>query len=122
MIELDKMESGTKNLFIIRASGRLSEREYRVAFPQIESDLSSHYGLLVLFELQELEGWDPGFRWRSLRFGSRHPREIQRVGVVAAYRWERWFRSACRPLNCPVRSFEAYGEAMEWLLGSQATP
>ena len=60
MIDFEKLKSGDKNLFIIRVIGRLSEKEYRVAFPQIESDLGSHHNLRVLFDLQKLEGWDPG--------------------------------------------------------------
>lgn len=115
MIDFEKLKSGDKNLFIIRVIGRLSEKEYRVAFPQIESDLGSHHNLRVLFDLQKLEGWDPGSRWKSLRFDSRHPTEIHRVGVVTSYRWERWIRSACRPLSCPVRSFEDSEAALQWI-------
>ncbi len=35
MIELSKHQDGNDNLFIVRISGRLSEREYRVDVPQI---------------------------------------------------------------------------------------
>lgn len=116
MVELDKLQKGEENLFLIRISGKLSEREYRVAFPQIESDLGSHRNLLVLFDLRELEGWASGTRWKSLKFSSRHLTDIRRVGVVGEYRWERWIRSACRPLKSPVRSFDSYDDALEWLL------
>ena len=116
MIDFEKLKNGDDNLFIIRIIGRLSEKEYRVAFPQIESDLGAHSKLRVLFDLQELKGWDPGSRWKSLRFDSRHPTEIHRVGVVTSYRWERWIRSACRPLSCPVRSFENSEAALQWLM------
>lgn len=93
MIDIEYLQNGEKNLFIVRVGERLSEREYRVAYPQLESDLNTYENLLVLFDLQELEGWDSGSRWKSLRFSSRQPRDIHRVGVVAGYRWERWIRS-----------------------------
>ena len=116
MIDFEKLQSGSRNLFVLRARGRLSEREYRVAFPQIESDLGSHRNLLVLFDLQDLEGWDAGSRWKSLRFDSRHRTDVERIGFVGDQRWERWIRRACRPLKCPVRSFESIEKSLKWLL------
>lgn len=116
MIESEKLQNGNQNLFIIRLRGRLTEREYRVAFPQIESDLGSHSNLLVLFDVQELEGWETGARWKGLRFDSRHPTDVRRISIVGDRRWERWIRRACRPLKCPLRSFEDFEEALSWIL------
>ena len=116
MIDFEKLQSGTRNLFVLRAKGRLSEREFRVTFPQIESDLGSYQNLLVLFDLQDLEGWDAGSRWKSLRFDSRHKTDVERVGLVGDRRWERWIRRACRPLKCPIRSFESIEKSLGWLL------
>ena len=116
MIDFEKHQSGARNLFILRAKGRLSEREYRVAFPQIESDLGAHHNLLVLFDFQDLEGWAAGSRWKSLKFDSRHKTAVERIGFVGDRKWERWIRRACRPLRCPVRSFEDIETSLSWLL------
>ena len=116
MIESEKLQNGNQNLFVIRLRERLTEREYRVGFPQIESDLGSYSNLLVLFDVQELEGWETGARWKGLRFDSRHPTDVRRISIVGDRRWERWIRRACRPLKCPLRSFEDFEEALSWIL------
>jgi stage II sporulation SpoAA-like protein len=117
MIDLKRHRDGNQNLLVVQISGRLSEREYRVGIPQIESDLDSLKNLLLLFDLQELEGWDSGTRWKSLKFSSsRDSNDIRRVGVVGRHKWKRWIRGACRPLKSPIRNFESFNDAMEWLL------
>lgn len=121
MIDVEKLQNGAQNLFVVRAQGRLSEREYRVAFPQIESDLDSHKNLLVLFDLRELEGWEAGSRWTQLKFDSGH-RTVRRVGVLGDKRWRRWIRRSCRPLKCPIRSFETLEESLKWLLRKKDPP
>ena len=116
MIESENHQNGNQNLFVIRLRERLTEREYRVGFPQIESDLGSYMNHFVLFDLRELEGWETGARWKSLRFDSKHRTDVKRIAMVGGRRWERWIRRACRPLKCPLRSFEHFEEALDWIL------
>ena len=116
MIESENLQNGNQNLFVIRLRERLTEREYRVGFPQIESDLGSYMNLFVLLDLRELEGWETGARWKSLRFDSKHRTDVKRIAMVGGRRLERWIRRACRPLKCPLRSFEHFEEALDWIL------
>jgi len=120
MIECENLQNGCGNLMLVRAEGTLSEREYRVSVPQIESDFSSHNHLLVLFDLEGLEGWDNGSRWKSLKFDSRHRTDVRAVGLLGSKKWERWIRKACRPFKCPIRSFESREKALKWLLRRKA--
>ena len=44
------------------------------------------------------------------------PNSPAEIAMVGDRRWERWIRRACRPLKCPLRSFEDFEEALNWIL------
>ena len=56
--------------------------------------------------------------WPSRVFGASG---LERIGLVGDQRWERWIRRACRPLKCPVRSFESIEKSLKWLLEKRDT-
>lgn len=115
MIDFERFANGEATLLCIRFSGRLSSEQFKVAFPQLESEFGSHLQLFVLFDLLAFTGWEPGSGWNRLKFDSRHATDVRKVGVVGETEWRGWIRKACRPLACPVRLFGSRERAMEWL-------
>ena len=115
LIDFERCVQGKATLLCIRFHGRLSGEQFKVAFPQLESEFGSHEELFALFDLREMEGWEPGAGWDRLRFDSEHRIDVKKIGVVGGTEWKTWIRKACRPLACPVGHFEELDEALAWL-------
>lgn len=80
--------------------GRLTQKEYLVFRPQLESTIRHYEGLRLVFVMDYELSWEPRSMWRKLRFDSRHRTSVARLAVVGGSEaWRKWILKACQPLK-----------------------
>jgi SpoIIAA-like len=87
MIEVTAPARGP--LVEIRASGRLTDKDYKITLiPRLESLFAERgkLNLLVLID-EAFEGWDLEAAWDDAVFGMRHRADFGKIALVGAPRW-----------------------------------
>jgi hypothetical protein len=105
----------------VRASGKLTDEDYREVFiPRLESVLQEHGKARLLFEVdQDFAGWTVGALWDDLKVDWQHKDDFERVVVVAAPLWlevltgifGHWMSGEIRTMPA-----EQLGAARAWIL------
>lgn len=90
MIEFMEQSSGP--VLGVKASGRLSDEDYKQRLiPKLETLLKQHGRLDLLFYLDEtFEGWDLAAAWDDATFGLSHRADFDKVAVVGGPSWIEW--------------------------------
>lgn len=90
MIEVMRESDG--NVLGLRATGKLTVRDYRdVLEPAVRTLLDRSRTLKVLFLLDEpFGGWGLRAAWANTVFDVKHRNDFDKVAVVGAPRWEQW--------------------------------
>ncbi len=113
-------ESIQGNVVHVRASGTLSDEDYRNTFiPTMENLFQTWTGVRMLFSMDpDFEGWDAQGAWTELRFEAKHRHDMVRVGVVGEGKWDRWATKFSKVFtDAKVRFFspDQEDEAKEWI-------
>ncbi|MGH3559381.1 MAG: STAS/SEC14 domain-containing protein [Mycobacterium sp.] len=118
---IDVMEESSGNILGFRATGKLSQPDYRdVLHPRIEELLKEFPTLNVLFLMDDaFEGWCLGAAWTNTIFDLKHRRDFDKIAMVGSPRWEEWcVKLAAAPLmRGEMRTFrlDELTQAWEWL-------
>ncbi|MAE63981.1 MAG: STAS/SEC14 domain-containing protein [Phycisphaeraceae bacterium] len=95
------------NLVTVRASGRLTDEDYRRFVPRIERLIERCGEIRLLFHMDDFHGWDLHGAWDDLRFGLRHGRDMSCIAMVGDRRWEKWMSRICSTFtSAEVRYFD----------------
>ena len=105
---------------VIRASGTLTEADYRAAVPQIDDAIEHVQGpVRVLLRLEGLRGMQLGALWEELAFDIKHRGHVRRMAVVGDRDFEKLGTLLLKPFSsAELRYFPAgnEAEAKSWLL------
>jgi len=118
---IEVMAQSAGNILGFRATGRLSQADYReVLEPCVRSLLERFETLKVLFLTDEpFDGWSPTAAWTNTMFDLKHRRDFDKVAVVGAPKWEEWcVKAAARLLmSGEMRTFrrDELARAWEWV-------
>jgi nucleotide-binding universal stress UspA family protein len=114
-----------KNILAFRASGRLTDADYREFLPRLEGLIRESGPLSLYVELEDFHGWEAQAAWDDLRFGLAHDRDFRRIAIVGDRSWE---HSAIALANLFVRTRIRFfdrdeaGAAWAWLEEKPAQP
>lgn len=86
MIELLPETKGS--LIAVKMSGTISEADFDKYFPIAEAILEQEKVEHMLFDWEDLDGWEKGARSTGTWFGMHHRALISRVAVIAPERWD----------------------------------
>lgn len=108
------------NVIGIRASGTLTDGEYREIFmPAIEKAIEEGKVARLLFFMDEsFEGAEWGVMWDDAKFGIKHCNDFEKVAVVGGPSWVEWgARLSGYLMKAEVKTFppKKLGEAWEWI-------
>ncbi|MHC4948560.1 MAG: SpoIIAA family protein [Planctomycetota bacterium] len=108
------------NVVFVRASGKLTDDDYKQSFIPTMEDLFDKWGnLRMLFVMEHgFEGWDLHGAWDEFRFELKHMHDIIKVGVVGDQKWEKWATKLSKLFTrANVRFFPATDllTAREWI-------
>jgi len=120
MIEF--MDESTGKFVAIRASGKLTDTDYKdVLLPKLKKLFSANGKLDLLFYMdKDFEGWDLHAAWDDMSFGLGHAADFEKLAVVGGPKWIEWCIKACGFLfKGEVRVFpnEDLEHAWEWIAG-----
>ncbi|MHA1564890.1 MAG: STAS/SEC14 domain-containing protein [Alphaproteobacteria bacterium] len=90
MIEVMSESSG--NVVGVRATGKLTDTEYKeVLIPKLEALFNQHGKLDVLFYMDEaFVGWDLDAAWDDASYGLKHRADFDKLAVVGGPTWVEW--------------------------------
>jgi hypothetical protein len=112
-------ESRGKVLWV-RASGKLTDADYReILIPRLEELIKKYGRIRLLFHLaQDFQGWELGALWDDARFGLHHLHDFDKIAVVGAPRWaEVLMKLFARFMDAEVKVMipNQLAEAWEWV-------
>jgi hypothetical protein len=79
---------GAGRVIVIKMTGLISEAEIDGCNEEFATTLESEKLHRVLFDWQDLEGWEKGARTAGTWGGMRHWATIRRVAVIADPKWD----------------------------------
>jgi hypothetical protein len=89
---LDFMTEGDGNILGIRATRKLSEKDYQhVLAPRVQTLLEQFHTLRVLFLMDEtFQGWSLKAAWANTIFDLKHRRDFEKIAMIGAPKWAEW--------------------------------
>jgi hypothetical protein len=80
------------NVVVVRASGTLTDDDYKETFiPTMERQFGTWGTLRMLFVMApDFHGWSLHGAWDEFKFELKHRKDVVKVGVVGDDRWEHW--------------------------------
>jgi hypothetical protein len=113
------------NIVGVHLSDTLTEDDYEAFAHQLRDQLEAHMTVRLLFEIEDVEGWEPEDRWEDLTFDMRQVEDVDKVAVIGDDPWE--------PLAdkieflFPSSLIQTYEDAdredgLEWLRGEMEVP
>ncbi len=80
-------ESEGRRVFV-KASGKLTDADYKALIPQLEAAIDRHGSIRLLVDMGDLEGWSLQAAWDDFAFGIKHWNDFERMALVGDKRWE----------------------------------
>ncbi len=74
--------------FFIRASGTLTDDDYKELLPRLEKAIAEHGRLRLLVDVEDMASWELKAAWDDFAFGLKHWNDFERVAMVGTRRWE----------------------------------
>lgn len=73
----------------VRASGRLTDADYKSFMPRIEERIDAHGKIRLLVDMQDFDGWDLYAAWDDFTFGMTHWHHYEKMALVGDAAWEK---------------------------------
>ena len=102
----------------VHASGKLSKEDYGHFVPELESAITHHRKIRVLFDMEDFHGWQAGALWEDLKFDLKHFKDIERLAMVGDRAWEKGMSVFCKPFTtAKIQYFDRNDleQAREWV-------
>jgi hypothetical protein len=94
------MEGATGNILAIRASGKLTDADYKDTWvPKMKELLEAYDSLRILLVLEDFDGLEAGAMWDDARMGFSHLGDMfqgkfEKIAIVGGNVWYRRFGEA----------------------------
>jgi hypothetical protein len=113
------------NIVGVHLSDTLTEDDHEAFAYQLRDQLEAHMTVRVLFEIEDVEGWEPEDRWEDLTFDMRQVEDVDKVAIVGDDPWEPLVDKI--ELLFPSSLIQTYEDAdredgLEWLRGEMEVP
>lgn len=113
------------NIVGVHLSDTLTEDDYEAFAPQLRDQMEAHTTVRVLFEIEDVEGWEPEARWDDLTFDIRQVEDVDKVAIVGDDPWEPLVDKI--EFLFPSSLIQTYEDAdredgLEWLRGEMEVP
>lgn len=79
-----------KNIFAVRASGKLTDADYQQFLPRLQKLIEDCGPISLMIELVDFQGWEPKAAWDDFRFGMEHDKDFVRIAIVGQKAWQKW--------------------------------
>ncbi len=80
-------ESEGRRVFV-KASGKLTDADYKALVPQLEAAIDRHGSIRLLVDMGEFKGIELQAVWDDFAFGIKHWNDFERIALLGDKRWE----------------------------------
>jgi SpoIIAA-like len=112
------IETQRENLVAIRLTGTLEKQDYDRLVPVLEGKIHQFGKIDLYWEMDAVQGWQPGGLWEEIKFDIKHANSFRKVAIVGDKQWEKWIAQLIKPFTtAEVRYFDVHQkeQAMAWL-------
>ncbi|MBF0273613.1 MAG: STAS/SEC14 domain-containing protein [Nitrospinae bacterium] len=107
-------------VLMVKASEQLTHKDYEEVFIPTLDNLINTYGKVnVLLHLDEsFSGWELGAMWDDAKFGVKHMKDFNKIGMIGAAQWVEWTtKISSYFIDGEIRNFKAseLNDAMNWI-------
>lgn len=106
------------NIFAFKATGKLSEKDYKNFLPELEKIIQDNGRISLLIELEDFRGWETKAAWQDMKFGEEHDDDFKRIAIVGEKSWQKWMTAIGNAFtDTEIRYFsrDQFGDAWDWL-------
>ena len=106
--------------FYIRATGRLTDEDYKELTPRLEGAIDQYGPLRLLVDMEGFLGWELHAAWDDFVFGIKHWNDFERIALIGDKRWEEISAKAMdKVMSGEIRFFDTVdrSEARTWIEG-----
>ena len=123
MIEI--LDFPDSNIVGFHFSDTLTEDDYDTLLSHLRAKLEAHTTTRALFEIEDVDGWEPEEKWEEFALDIRHVQDLDKVAVIGDDPWEPLLDKV--ELLFPMSQFQTYEDAerdegLEWLRGEMDVP
>lgn len=117
---LNVLSESSGNLLVVRATEKLTAKDYEESFiPNLEK-LISQYGKVkvVMFLDEGFVGWEMGAMWDDAKFGIKHRNDFEKVAVVGGPKCVEWgTKIVSHLMHGELKTFavDKLEDALEWI-------
>lgn len=115
-VEFEEQQNG--KVVVIKARGKLTERDYEKFGPEVERLIKKLGKIRVLFQMGDFHGWSLAGLWQDVKFDAKHFADIERIAFVGEKKWQKWVPLLCRFFTtAEIRYFqpEHTDRALQWV-------
>ncbi len=108
-----------ENVVAVRATGLLTDQDYKLFVPELEKIIREKGPVSVLIEFENFRGWEPKAMWADFRTGLEHGDDFEKIAIVGEKAWHHLFAVIAKPFtSAEVRYFDhnEIQRAWDWIL------
>ena len=116
---LQIIDSPHREVVVIKATGVLTDQDYKEFVPKLETIIKERGPLSVLLEFENFRGWKPKALWDDFTLGMEHDTDFRRMAIVGQRTLHHLFAVIVRAFtSAEVRYFEQneIQKAWDWIL------
>lgn len=123
MIEL--LDFPDSNIVGLHLSDTLTEEDHETLVSHLRGELEAHTTTRALFEIEDVDGWEPEERWETFALDVRHVQDLDKVAIIGDDPWEPLIDKI--ELLFPMSQIQTYEDAdreegLDWLRGEMDVP
>jgi hypothetical protein len=118
---IERLDTGAGNILGFRASGTLTEADYRdLLVPELDRAIEEYGKIRLLLKIEDFQGWTPGAAWEDFKLTAKI-KHIDRMAVVGEENWDQWMTALVKFFagftDTEVRFFHEnqMSSALDWL-------
>ena len=115
---LEFHEEADGKILAVNLTGKLTKEDYKIFLPEVERLIADHGKIRILWQINDLHGWELGAMWEDIKFDLKHFADIERLAVVGHRKWQAAMVAFCKPFTkADVRYFDESEskQAEEWI-------
>ncbi len=116
---LQILDSNHRDVVVVKATGLLTDEDYRKFVPELEKIIRETGPVSVLLEFENFRGWEPKALWTDFKVGIEHKKDFKKLAVVGEKTWHHLFAAmagAFIPGQVRYFNHDQIQEAWDWIL------
>lgn len=91
----------------VSLTGKLVQEDYDSFVPAVDRAVEEKGRVRMLVRMHDFHGWTASAAWEDTKFGARHFRDLERLGMVGETKWQHGMAIFYKPFTtATVRYFE----------------